>query len=132
MKVLISIAIIAAALFLGWKLLEQWDAANKEKEAAAKVVVPAASTALAGMRDSLETALSDAQRKGAAGLRDFLARNSKYIKDPKLGAIELDYVVLVAKDNPAEARKVFTRVKQRTPTNSPIYPRVKQLEKTYE
>jgi hypothetical protein len=44
----------------------------------------------------------------------------------------LDYVVLVANDNPAEARKTFIRVKQRVPRESPVYPRVKQLEKAYQ
>jgi hypothetical protein len=44
----------------------------------------------------------------------------------------LDYVVLVAKDDPAEARRVFTRVKTRTSTTSPVYPRIESLAKTYE
>jgi len=44
----------------------------------------------------------------------------------------LDYIVLISSTNPQEARRLFTVVKQRTPTNSPVYPRVKLLEKTYQ
>ena len=31
-----------------------------------------------------------------------------------------------------EAKKVFAEVKARTPENSPVYRRIKDLEKTYE
>jgi hypothetical protein len=54
------------------------------------------------------------------------------VSDPRLAAIELDYIVLIGSTNPQEARRLFTAVKQRTPPNSPIYERVKRLEKTYQ
>lgn len=54
------------------------------------------------------------------------------VADPRLASIELDYVVLVAREDIAEARKVFAQVKQRTPPASLVYPRIKQLEKTYD
>ena len=50
----------------------------------------------------------------------------------RLAEIELDYVVLIGSTNPQEARRLFTVVKQRTSTNSPVFPRVKRLEKTYQ
>ncbi len=56
----------------------------------------------------------------------------KVAKDPRLAWIELDYVQLVAPKNPGEAKRVFADVKQRTPPESPVYKRVKELEKTYE
>jgi hypothetical protein len=40
-------------------------------------------------------------------------------------------VVLIGGRNYLEAKKVFNAVKQRTPTNSPVYPRIQQLEKNY-
>lgn len=132
MKVLIVILVIAGAVFLGWKLTEQWQASKTEEEGKKPVITAAASTPMPGMRDSLEPALAEAQRKGTVGLRAFLDRYGKYIQDPKLGAIELDYAVLMLKENPVEAKKVFARVKARTPLSSPIYERVKLLEKTYE
>ena len=54
------------------------------------------------------------------------------MSDPRLAAIELDYIVLISSTNPQESRRLFSLVKQRTPTNSPVYPRVKRLEKTYQ
>jgi hypothetical protein len=136
MKQLIIILILAGGAFMGWKVYERWDAARKhEEEGDGKPVaqaVVANSGALPGMSPNLENALQVAQRRGTPGLRDFLARYGKTIADPRLGAIELDYASLLMKDNPAEARRVFNRVKQRTATSSPNYTRVKQLERAYE
>jgi hypothetical protein len=41
-------------------------------------------------------------------------------------------VVLLAQSSPGEARREFAKVKSRVPPGSPVYNRVKQLEKTYE
>lgn len=130
MKFLIAVVAIALAAFVGWKLYEQWQTSSEQQEAAAvQQVVPASQ--LPGMESSLEGILDQAMKRGPDGLRDFLGRYGKTIKDPRLASIELDYVVLVARENIVEARRVFSRVKQRTPSSSPIYPRVKQLEQTY-
>jgi len=131
MKALIVIVIIAACAFVGFKLTQQWEAA-KESENTNKKPVIVASETLPGMDGSLEGPYSEAKRRGATGLRDFLTRYGKTIKDPRLGAIELDYASLLVKDNPVEARKIFARVKQRTPESSPNYPRIKQLQNMYE
>ena len=135
MKPLIAILIIVAALFLGWKLLEYWDEVGREREAKEQ----AANTqidpkTLPGLPYQLEGPLEEAQKKGAAGLKEWLdkAKRSPQIKDPRLAWIELDYVVLISRENPVEAKRVFAEVKQRTPSNSPVYKRVKALEKTLE
>ena len=65
-------------------------------------------------------------------MRNWLKAYRPYLSDPRLAAIELDYVVLVGASDLKEARQIFAAVKQRTPTNSPVYPRIKQLEKTYQ
>lgn len=133
MKVLIAILIICALSFVGIKLYEQWEITKENEKAEFNKSTPQIlDYQLPGMESSLEGALEVAKKKGASGLRDFLTRYGKTIKDPRLAAIELDYVVLVARDNIVEARKAFARVKQRTSPSSPIYPRIKQLEKTYE
>lgn len=87
---------------------------------------------LKGLHYSLETPLANAQRSGADGLKKFLNQYRTAIRDPRLAWIELDYVVLVASKDPAEARAVFAEVKGRTPTNSPVYPRIEKLSKVYE
>lgn len=130
MKALIAIAIIVAATFGGWQIYSYWmEVRGKEK---AKIEAPPqlAGDQLAGLPATLEPTLQAAQ--GAQGLRQFLVQYGKTINDPRLASIELDYVVLVALEDPAEARRVFAKVKQRTPATSPVYGRVKQLQKTYE
>lgn len=134
MKALIAIVIIVAAVFGGWQIYSYWvDVRGKEKakEAPAQVEQVTGEN-LPGLVPALEPQLQAAQQQGAAGLRSFLTRYGKTMSDPRLASVELDYVVLVARENPAEAKKVFARVKQRTPASSPVYSRVKQLEKTYE
>lgn len=93
-------------------------------------IVP--SSQMEGLPKELDPLLQNAQRKGAAGLRAFLKDYGKLVKDPRLAAIQLDYVVAVALEDPVEARRVFAEVKQRTPAASPVYPRIKSLEKTYQ
>jgi hypothetical protein len=87
---------------------------------------------LPGLPVGLESSLQTAHKQGAAGLKNWLKAYRPYVTDPRLAAIELDYVVMVGAGNIKEARQVFASVKQRTPTNSPVYPRIKQLEKNYQ
>jgi hypothetical protein len=79
----------------------------------------------------LEPILSEAHRKGASGLRQFLARHGHNLEDPRLAWIELDYVVLVAQKDHAEARRVFARVQERITEDSPVHPRVQRLAVTF-
>lgn len=135
MKALIAIVVIVAAAMGGWQIYSSWvDVQQKEKEThkIEAAQAPVSGDQLPGMVPQLEPLLATAQQQGAAGLRQFLTTYGKTISDPRRASIELDYVVLVANDNPAEARKTFARVKQRTPRESPVYARVKQLEKTYQ
>jgi hypothetical protein len=79
----------------------------------------------------MEASLSAAEKQGASGLGDWLRQYRSFVRDPRLADIELDYVVLLLHQDPAEARRIFNDVKSRTPTFSPIYPRVQRLEKTF-
>jgi hypothetical protein len=133
MKVLIAITLIIGAAFMGWKIYEQWDSVqNKPQQKAAEVAPQVTGTQLPGLPASLEGTLHSSQQLGVSGLRNFLQQYGKTIRDPRLAWIELDYAVLLMRENPAEAKKVFARVKKRTPISSPVYPRIKQLEKSYE
>lgn len=86
---------------------------------------------LEGMPPQFEASLKTAQSQGAASLKAWLDRYRSYLHDPKLGAIELDYALLVSRTDPAEAKRVFAEVKQRTPATSPLYDRVKKLDSTF-
>src|SRR5204863_9723017 len=126
---------IVAVIFLGWKLLDYWDEVGKEREAkqqsANAQIDP---KTLPGVPYALEKPLEDAYKKGASGLKEWLdkSKGSPQIKDPRLAWIQLDYVVLISHDNAAEAKRVFAGVKQRITPQSPVYPRIKSLEKTLE
>jgi hypothetical protein len=73
-----------------------------------------------------------AEAQGATGLGNWLKVYGPSVQDPRKAWIELDYCVQIARDNPAEARRIFAEVKQRTPPSSRIWPRIKELAKTYE
>lgn len=135
MKAFIAIVIIAGAAFGGWQIYSYWmevRGKEKAKEEAASSPQQVSGNQLPGLAPALEGQLQAAQQQGASGLRQFLLQYGKTMSDPRLAWVELDFVVLVARDNPAEAKKVFARVKQRTLLGSPVYSRVKQLEKTYQ
>ena len=128
-------AVIVFGLCLGaWQIYQFLEKTEATRQA---TVAPGAGTVsngdeLPGLPPKLRPALQAAQERGIVGLRDFLAAHGKEVADPRLAWIELDYVVVVAQSDPAAARKVFAQVKARLTPNSPVYSRMKQLEKTYE
>jgi len=138
MRQLIGILLIIGALWGCKELYRYWEKVKARKEAEDRAggptttAVAATPTALPGLPANLESSLQAAQKQGATGLKNWLKLYHPYVSDPRLAAIELDYIVLISSSNPQEARQLFAAVKQRTPTNSPIFPRIKQLEKTYQ
>lgn len=134
MTKLISILIILAALFVGWKVFELWEKTKNEEEAKQKQEAAAVVSGdqLPGLPSQLQQSLDAAQKRGAAGLRDWLKSYGQTVQDPRKAWIQLDYCMLVSREDLGEARRVFAEVKQRTPESSPVWPRIKQLEKTYQ
>ncbi len=135
MTKLIAALIIAAVLFVGYQFFLYWDRVKNEeesarKEAAAKVITRG--DQLQGMPYQLEKAYQNAENQGAPGLRAFLKNYGSGIQDPRKAWIELDYCQAIAHENPAEAKRIFAEVKGRLPANSPIMPRIKQLERTFQ
>jgi hypothetical protein len=117
-----------------WELWSYYDKVNHDrdlaqKEAAAKTVVP---EQLEGMPAALEPSYQAAQKAGPAAMKEWLRRYGPMLQDPRRAWIELEYMISISHDDPAEAKKIFAAVKGRTPENSPVYSRIKQLEKTYE
>ncbi len=136
MRHFLALLLIIGAIWGGKQLFNYWEAVKAKKEIEDRGGVsspaPAASAVLPGLPANLEASLQAAQKQGAPGLKNWLNLYRPYVSDPRLAAIELDYIVLISSTNPQEARRLFTLVKQRTATNSPVYPRVKRLEKTYQ
>jgi hypothetical protein len=136
MKALIALLILLGVFWVGKKLFRSYDEIEKRQSGTeqASPNAPAATppSSLPGLPATLEPSLSAAEKQGAAGLRDWLHNYRIYARDPRLASIELDYVVLISHQDPAEAQRIFQDVKSRTPTFSPIFERVKRLEKTFQ
>jgi hypothetical protein len=131
----IGIVIIVLLLFGAYHLVMYYDKVKNEKESEEKQAVSARflGDSLPGMPTTqLEHSYRAAEKEGAAGLGRWLKAYGENVQDPRRGWIELDYCVMIARDNPAEARRIFADVKQRTPAASPLMPRIKELSKTYE
>jgi len=134
MTKLIGALIIIAVLYGGWELFLYWEKVKneedtKQKQDAAAMVM---GDQLPGLSPKLEPTLQAARKQGAAGLKNWLKTYGQSVEDPRKAWIELDYCVAVAREDPAEARRVFATVKERIGPASPVWPRMKQLEKTYE
>ncbi len=134
MTKLIAVLILLAVAFGGWELFFYWEKVKNEeetqkKQAAAAIVV---GDQLSGMPQQLEPALKAAEAQGAAGLRSWLKVYGRAIQDPRKAWIELDYCLLISREDPSEAKRLFAAVKNRTPESSPVWPRIKKLENAYE
>jgi hypothetical protein len=134
MTKVIAAFIIIVVLYVGWEIFLYWDKVSheeetKQKQNAAAMVI---GEQLPGMSYKLEDSLRAAQKQGATGLKNWLKTYSQSVEDPRKAWIELDYCVAVAREDPSEARRVFAQVKERTAPSSPVWPRMKQLEKAYE
>ena len=134
MTKLIGAVIIIAVLYGVWELFLYWEKVKNEeetqqKQAAAAMVM---GDQLPGVPYQLESSLQAARKQGAAGLRNWLKANAQSIEDPRKAWIELDFCVAVAREDTAEARRVFAAVKERIGPASPVWPRMKELERTYE
>ena len=132
-KVIAAFAIILV-LYIGWEVFLYWDKVSheeetKQKQDAAAMVI---GDQLPGLPYQLETSLQNARKQGATGLRNWLKAHGQSVEDPRKAWIELDYCIAVARQDTAEAKRVFAQVKERTPPSSRVWPRIKQLEKTYE
>lgn len=144
MSKIIGAGILVLVCWVGWVVYQRWEGLQAARQETPSEGQPAREAAAAinprdlpgmpagNLRDALESSLEKAQGEGAIGLREWLGNCRQYVEDPRRGWIELDYCVLVAQSNPREAKRVFNEVKERTPPTSPIYPRLKQLEKTYQ
>jgi hypothetical protein len=133
MTKLIAIIILLLVLYGSWQLFFYYERVKNQKEAEAKeaVVTQVRPESLQGLPSNLENSLRAAEAQGATGLRNWLKANGNAVQDPRKAWIELDYCVAIARDNPAEARKLFAGIVARTPPASPVWPRIKQLQPTY-
>ena len=127
MKVLITLVLIIGLYLLGKGMFEGYKEHERQKDPKQQNI----SNVPEGLPPQFEESLAAAQAQGAPALKAWLQKYGQYARDPRLAEIQLDYVVLVSRTNPAEAKQFFQAVKNRTPKASPVYERVKRLEPTY-
>jgi len=136
MKIAISIIVIILVCVGGFKLWEYWDKVSQEKEQTEKAADGSdiKEYQLPGMPYELEQRYTAAKQKGTASVKDFLDayRKAPKFEDPRKAWVELDYALLITGSDPLEAKRIFLDVKERTSTNSVIYPRIRAMSKTYE
>lgn len=135
MKALISILIILVTVYAFMQLVGFYNrtAGPQSTTGETSTTSPAPNTQdLPGLPSYLEASLAQAHREGAESLGKWLKQWHKHVQDPRLAAIELDYVVLLNIQNHAAARERFQQVRARINPDSPVYPRVKSLEPAYE
>jgi hypothetical protein len=134
MTKIIGAFIIVLFIVAGWKLVAYYKQVEDENRNRAKVEQGAdvKPEQLAGMPYQFDQSLQAAQKNGAAGLREWLKVYGPQVNDPRKAWIEMDYCIAVIREDPIDAKRVFQGVKERTATNSPVFPRVRQLERTFE
>lgn len=133
-KTVIIIAVVVAVGLGGWQIYEYWLKVQDEKEAAQKqaaasVVDP---NSLPGLPGELNESLQAAEQNGPTALGGWLKFYGDKVQDPRKAWIQLDYVVMITRDDPQEAKHIFGEVKDRTLPDSPVWPRIKAMEKTYD
>lgn len=132
MKFVIALVIIVGLSLGAWQLYQYWGNFKDKPPATVNAPAEVSGDQLAGLPSNLESPLQTAEQHGASALKEFLTVHGKEIKDPRLAWIQLDYVVLVGASDRGEARLVFRKVEARVTDGSPVYSRVKELEKTYQ
>jgi hypothetical protein len=125
--------IIAAVAFVGYRVYLHWAKIQEERGGnEPPPVVVVSGDALPGMPAALDAGCRAAREKSPSAFRAWFNANEKHIADPRKAWIELDLCVAIRRDNPSEAREIFARVKKRVPPSSPVWPRMKELEKAFE
>lgn len=132
MKLLITLVLVFAVYWVGKTIYGEYKSKEKqEAEAAAREKAGVGNDGLAGMSPQWEPSLQAATAQGPAALKAWLNRYRPYLRDPKLADIELDYAMMLARQDPRQAKQIYQAVRRRTPQSSPVYPKVKRLEATF-
>jgi hypothetical protein len=133
-KGIIILAVILIVALGGWQLYDYWQKVQDDKlaaqqQAASSQVNP---DSLPGLPQGWDTSLQAAEQQGAAALGNWLKTYGNGVQDPRKAWIQLDYVLLITREDPQEAKRLFAEVKDRTPPTSPVWPRIHELQKSYE
>jgi len=133
MTKLIWALILAAVAFVVYLIYQQWAAVEAERAGKKEAPIVAVSgDSLPGMPPQLDASYRAARVKSPTAFLTWFQANEAQLADPRKAWIELDLCVAVRRDSPAKAREIFARVQTRVPPSSPVWPRVKELERAFE
>ncbi len=128
----VALVLVGLLLYGASRFNKYWQSVKAKQEQAEGVQQDKGPTVLPGLPQTMEASLQAAQKQGANGLRNWLKQYRAFVQDPRLAQIELDFVVLVAMSDRGEAQRVFQSVQARVQPGSPLFDRVKKLEKSYQ
>jgi hypothetical protein len=131
LRLLIIALLIWGGYYVVSSLTSRYQAIEK-KETVANQPAPVPTSSLEGMPYQLQGSLDAAEAQGPAALKRWIDANRRYLRDPKLGDIELDLAVALMRQDLAEARTIYKEIKSRTPANSPLQGRLQKLSKSFE
>jgi len=120
--------------YMAFLLVKQWNRTQLEhaREEKQKTAATINAESLPGMPYGLESGLRTAKERGPRAFQDWFRANEKSLFDPRKAWIEMELCVAMTRENPAEAKRIFASVKGRTPPSSPVWPKVKELERTFQ
>lgn len=133
MSKVIGVAILLMLGFAGWRFAAYYREVSRPIEQRSnrwEQTSPPAEPP--GMPSALEPSLAAAKAKGASEFKKWLWQYRRYVQEPRLSEIELDYVIMAGRSDPEEARRVFAIVRKRNGKSSPLAARIQKLSKTYQ
>lgn len=131
MRQVLSVVLLVAGIWAGWKFLRYAGTEVARHEQGGEATPRYAPGQLPGLPAALEDSLATARRAGVDEFRRWLERHRAEIAEPRLTQIELDFVVLVGGRDPAEARQVLQRIRTRLGPDHPQYRRFQELSRAY-
>jgi hypothetical protein len=135
MKIVIALVVLIAVLAGAYKIWEYWDKVSHDQDIAEqqkREKLNINPDALQGMPEDLRKGYDYVKDKGPVALGNWLKAYDSRLEDPRKAWLQLDYVVGIAGTDPQDAKRVFADVKGRINKDSPVYPRMQSLEKTYQ
>ena len=132
MKNLLWILIIVLIGYGSTKFAAYYNEVQRKTQGPTPEEIAAKSREIPPLSPQLESSLQQAKAGGAATFKAWLDRYANSIQDPKRADVELDYVQMLARSDPAGAKRLFAIIRPRIPADSILIERVKKLEKVYQ
>ena len=136
MKALITILIVGGAIWGLAQLVHFYQKSTANSIDHQRTVAPTASTnpddELPQLPPALEASLKQALAGGSGTMKEWLDANGPFLRDPRKAAIQLDYAQILARSDPAGAKRLYLEVKGRNPSGAAVSGRLQKLSRLFE